>query len=201
MKKLIFCISITLLFSCKENSEKATLNSQNQQASENISQSKTKLAYANEIIPGKRLGSIILNKNATAVLDSLGKPDSGDAAMGKAISTWGKGDDDLLTLYTTTQMGVENFSRIKAIRSLSKDFKTEDNLGVSSSIEALKRYYRLDPAGKFTFDGKHYFLYTTHKGIAFEIGMNQKCHGILLYPINAEPETFYLSIYPDFKSL
>src|SRR5690606_23696833 len=165
-----------------------------------ISQKSNGINYGKEIIPGKKLGNIYLNESATAIVDSLGKPDTGDAAMGKSILTWKK-NADLLLLYTETQMGVEDFSRIKAIRSLSKDFKTVDNLGVSSSIDALKRYYRLDPVGKFTYNGKHYYLYTTPKGIAFEIGMNQKYNGVLVSSQATDPETFFTSMYQDFKKL
>lgn len=203
MKKLIFCLSAILLFSCNEKQKNVenTLN-ESEYASDKNSETELKsTTNEKEIIPGKRLGNIYLNENATAVFDSLGKPDSGDAAMGKAISTWNKGDGNLLTLYTSTQMGVEDFSRIKAIRSLSKDFKTVDNLGVSSSIEELKIHYNLDAVGKFTFNGKHYFLYTTQKGIAFEIGMDQKCNGVLLYVQDTDPENFYIPIYPDLKKL
>ncbi|MDP2686244.1 MAG: hypothetical protein Q8O62_03425 [Aequorivita sp.] len=202
MKKLFFCFSILLFFNCSEKSKKSESPlKQNEANSPTIlEENKKKDNYANQIIPGKRLGSIILNQNATAVLDSLGKPDSGDAAMGKAISTWKKGDN-LLTLYTTTQAGIENFSRIKAVRSLSKDFKTVDNLGVNSSLAKLKRYYKLNPVGKFTYNGKHYFLYTTEKGIAFEVGLNEKCKGVLVYLQDTNLENFYLPIYPDFKKL
>jgi hypothetical protein len=203
MKKLIFCLSVILLLSCNEKQKKEENTViQTENSSEKISETNIKSTiFEKQIIPGKRIGNIILEENATAVLDSLGKPDSSDAAMGKAISTWNKGDSGLLTLITSTQMGVEDFSRIKAIRSLSKDFKTVDNLGISSSIAELKKYYRLDPVGKFTDNGKHYYLYTTPKGIAFEMGMNQKCNGVLLYSPGADPESFFTSMYQDFKKL
>ena len=202
MKKLIFCISLVLLFSCNENKAEINSNPSNgHHSSEIISQTKKEVDPRTLVIPGKKLGNIILNENSTAVFDSLGKPDIGNAAMGKAISTWKNDNSGLLTLYTSTQMGVEDFSRIKAIRSLSKDFKTVDNLGVGSPIEALKRYYRLDLAGKFTYNGKHYFLYTTDKGIAFEIGLDQKCNGVLLYSPGTDPENFFTSMYQDFKKL
>lgn len=203
MKKLFFCFSILLFLNCTDKPKETENPLRHSEAnSPTILEENTKKDnYANQIIPGKRLGSIILNQNATAILDSLGKPDSGDAAMGKAISTWDQGGNNLLTLYTTTQMGVENFSRIKAIRSLSKDFKTVDNLGVNSSLAELKRYYKLNPVGKFTYNGKHYFLYTTEKGIAFEVGLNEKCKGVLVYLQDTNLENFYLPIYPDFKKL
>lgn len=203
MRKLIFCISVILFFSCNEtnknsenNATKSGINSENSIVSEAKNE-----PFEKQIIPGKRMGTILLDENATRVMDSLGQPDLGDAAMGKAVSTWKNDDNSVLTIYTSTQMGVEDFSRIKAIRSLSKDFKTVDNLGVSSAMDQLKRYYRLDPAGKFTYNGKHYYLYTTNKGIAFEIGMDQKCHGVLLYAQGNDPETFYLPIYSHFEKL
>lgn len=203
MRKLIFCISVILFFSCNETNKNSEKNSnKNEVNSENNTVTEAKNEpFERQIIPGKRLGTIILDENATRILDSLGQPDSGDAAMGKAVSTWKNGDNSLLSIYTSTQMGVEDFSRIKAIRSLSKDFKTVDNLGISSAIDQLKRYYRLDAAGKFTENGKHYYLYTTNKGIAFEIGMDQKCHGILLYNQGTDPENLYIPMYPDFKRL
>src|SRR5690606_4049961 len=129
MKKLIFCISAVLLFSCKDNKQGTNSSQKKSHHSPEINSTKR-----NEINNGKKLGNIYLNESATAIVDSLGKPDTGDAAMGKSILTWKK-NADLLLLYTETQMGVEDFSRIKAIRSLSKDFKTVDNLGVSSSID------------------------------------------------------------------
>ena len=203
LKKLIFCFSIILLISCNEKSKNVenALNA-NKNISEKNSETEPKITTnEKEIIPGKSLGKIILNENATPVFDSLGKPDAGDAAMGKAVSTWGKVDGNLLTIYTSTQMGVEDFSRIKAIRSLSKDFKTVDNLGVNSSLADLKRYYKLNPVGKFANNGKHYFLYTTEKGIAFEVGLNEKCNGVLVYPQDTDPENLYIPIYQDFKKL
>lgn len=199
MKPLILCLSLIFLISCKEKNKETTHENLNTEVSaEQTTPKEMEIADSKKIIPGERLGSLVLNENSTAVFDSLGKPDFGDASMGKAVSTWGKNPDAVLTLYTTMKMGVEDFSRIKAIRSLSSDYRTEDNLGVNSTIAELKRYYRLDYAGKFAYNGKHYSLYTTNKGIAFEIGMNQKCHGILLYNKNTDITATYLPIYADF---
>lgn len=89
MKKLFFCFSILLFFNCSEKSKKSEnpLNQSEANSLAILEENTKKDNYANQIIPGKRLGSIFLNQNATVVLDSLGKPDLGDAAMGKAIST------------------------------------------------------------------------------------------------------------------
>src|SRR5690606_36697096 len=154
----IFCISAVLLFSCKDNKQGTNSSQKNSHHSpEIISQKSNGINYGKEIIPGKKLGNIYLNESGTAIVDSLGKPVTDYAAMGKCNITWKK-HADLLLLYTDTQMGLEDCSKIKAIRPLSKDVQTVDNLGVSTSIDALKRYYRVGPVGKLTYNGKQYYL-------------------------------------------
>ena len=201
MKKLIFCFSIILLFGCKENPKELDGADLNDEPSSEMSiQTKTsKVEYGNQIIPGERLGTIILNENATSVLDSLGKPDSADAAMGKAVSTWHEDSDNLLSIYTTTQMGIEDFSRIKAIRTLSSAFKTDQDLGVNSTVSEIEKHFRLNKIGLFPFDKKSYALYSTEEGIGFEIGEDQKCHGVVLTEKGTSPDQLYLTFYPDLK--
>ncbi len=200
MRQILLLFLLTLSISCNNSNKKAE-NIKNEKDTPSAVISKNDKDSPDKeklVIPGQSLGKITLNEDATPLIDRLGQPDSGDAAMGKAVMVWDDFEGNLLTLYTTRQMGVEEFSRIKAIRSLSSEYKTEDNLGVNTPLSELKRYYRLDYAGKFAFEGKHYILYSTPKGIAFEVGMNQKCHGVLIYPVSSSPEETYLPIYSDF---
>ncbi len=201
MKNLIFVLSLILLISCKKETKKiADTIKQDQQSSLQTTKTETNdQEYVNQIIPGKRLGNIILNENTTVVLDSLGKPDSGDAAMGKAISTWRKDSNNLLSIYTTTKMGIEDFSRIKAIRSLSPDFKTISDLGVNSTLSEIERYFKLNKIGVFPLNGKSYRLYSSDEGIGFEVGEDQKCHGIVIAEKGTSPEQHYLTFYPDLE--
>lgn len=198
MRIFPFLFFALIIISCN-NDNKRESETQTQITTQNISR-KGNLSKNNsqKIIAGESVGNIIVEQDAAPIIDSLGKPDTGDAAMGKSIMTWNGEDGELLTIYTSQKMGVEDFSRIKAIRILSEKYKTEDNLGVNSPLADLKRYYRLDYAGKFAFQGKHYILYSTNKGIAFEVGMNQKCHGVLIYPENSQPTDLYLPIYADY---
>ncbi len=201
MKYLIICTLITLFFSCKENHKQVdtTVPVDEPPTEKATRQKESKIDYNRQMVPGKRLGPIILNENATPVLDSLGTPDSADAAMGKALSTWNEDSDNLLTIYTTTKMGVENFSRIKAIRSLSPNYKTEDNLGVNSSLSEIERQFDLKEIGTFTFEGKDYTLYSAEEGIGFEIGDDKICNGIVIMEKGRTPDQFYLPFYPDLK--
>jgi len=201
MKNLIFSLFVILIISCKEGAKKTenTLEPYDQNLNKSAETDTEILNYTHQIIPGKRLGAIILNENVSAALDSLGKPDVVDAAMGKAVSTWQKYNNKPLTIYTTMVMGVENFSRIKTIRSLSDKYKTQENLGVKSSLDELKKHYQLTSIGTFTYQGKDYNLYSSPKGIAFEIGADQRCNGVIIYTSDMDPKSFYLPIYPTFK--
>lgn len=201
MKNLIFFVFVILVISCKEGPKKTqnNLNPQEQNFNKRTESDTRILNYKNQIIPGKRFGAILLNENVSAALDSLGKPDVVDAAMGKSVSTWQEYNNKPLTIYTTMVMGVENFSRIKTIRSLSDKYKTEENLGVKSSLDELEKHYQLTSVGTFTYRGKDYSLYSSPKGIAFEIGADQICNGVLIYTSDMDPKSFYLPIYPTFK--
>ncbi len=203
MKNLLFICFIILFFSCKESHKgvnKTVLDYKGTIENTSLNE-KTEKDYQNQIIPGRRLGRIVLNENATTILDSLGKPDSGDAAMGKAISTWHEGTNNQLSLYTSTKMGVENFSRIKAIRSLSPTYKTYNNLGVNSNLSEIEKRFELKKIGTFAFEEKIYTLYFTEIGMGFEVGENQKCSGIVLTEKGTEPDQLYLTFYPDLKKI
>ena len=203
MRKLILFLSIISLISCKEGPKKTEKYiEQNEQTPEQaIETESNNQSYESRIIPGERLGSIVLNENATAVLDSLGKYDSGDAAMGKAIFTWHEDSDNLLSIYTTTKMGVEGFSRIKAIRTMSSGFKTKENLGVKSTLSEIEKHFKLNKIGVFPLEGKNYSLYANADGISFEVGEDQKCHGIVLTEKETSPEQLYLTFYPDLDKI
>ena len=202
MRKLILILSLIFLFSCKDEPKNTLKNIEHNQKTSELTpeEESNNREYGNQIIPGKRLGNIILNENATSVLDSLGKPDFADAAMGKAVYTWHKDSHNLISIYTTTKMGVEDFSRIKAIRSLSPDFKTEDNLAVNSTLTEIEKHFKLKKIGVFPFDNNSYTLYSSEEGIGFEVGDDQKCHGIVLTEIGTSPEQLYLTFYPDLQS-
>lgn len=201
MKNFILLLSLALLISCKDEPRKTKKNiEQNEQTLELTTKAESNnQEYGNQIIPGKRLGAIILNENATAVLDSLGKPDSADAAMGKVVSIWHENSKNQLSIYTTTKMGVEDFSRLKAIRSLSPDFKTKQNLGVNSTLSEIEKHFKLNKILVFPFDNNSYTLYSSDEGIGFEVGDDQKCHGIVLTKKGTSPEQLYITFYPDLK--
>lgn len=201
MKKLILFFALFSIIGCKQKPAKSQNGTDtNQQTTVKIMPDEPNPSeYKYQIIPGKRLGTIVLNENATSVLDSLGKPESGDAAMGKAVSNWNENTENSLSIYTTTKMGVEDFSRIKAARTLSPKFQTQHSIGVNSTLEEIESNYKLNKVGYFTSKNNHYTLYSTEEGIGFEIGDDKKCCGIVLTEKGSEPQQLYLTFYPELK--
>ena len=74
------------------------------------------------ILPGKAIGRTTLNEDATLIAKVLGPPDKGDAAMGKALSTWYANHDPTgyqTSIFFERQMGGDETSRAKQIRITS----------------------------------------------------------------------------------
>ena len=58
------------------------------------------------IIPGKSIGQVYLNERGDSIFSKLGKPDTGDAAMGKSVSIYkNKENGSEFKIYFITNMG------------------------------------------------------------------------------------------------
>lgn len=201
MKYIFFCSILVLLMSCRQS------KNQNEESSSQKTDSMTSITPENHsknvlIVPGKRLGMVTLNQDAKPVFDHFGKPDTGEASMGKASATWHIKTNDqksVLTIFTTRKMGVENFSRIKFVRTTSTVFKTKNGIGVGSTLKSIETQFELKKIGSFIENGKTYSLEGTAKGIAFEIGPDKKCHGIVVHPKNLKANETYIPIYENLK--
>lgn len=154
---------------------------------------------AHLIVPGVQLGSFVINRDIKPTLEKLGRPNDGDMAMGKALRSWKKVKGEPLVIYSTTQMGVEKFSRIKVVRSLSSKFRTKENLKVGSKLSDIEKEYSILKSGSFTLDHKSYELYISSEGIGFEIDKDGVCHGIVVMEKNSSPQQNYIPVYANFE--
>lgn len=192
---------IALLIACCVLSCKDATGSKNDHKTTEIGQneSKTEIAYNQLIVPASHLGSIKLLEESKAVYDSLGTPDAGDAAMQKAVSTWYFDNPKaILTLFTAIHDQNSMQHKIYLIRSTSPDFKTEDGVGVNSSLDEVKSHFSIEKQGTFTENGQVYTLYETKEGIGFEFDKSQKCSGVIVHESDAKANQTYLPIYADF---
>lgn len=151
------------------------------------------------LIPGKQMGSFIIDENARTLLDTFTKPDFSDAAMGKVLLKWKNVYGDSLFMFNTQKMGVENFKRIKIIRSLSPKFRTKKNLGVGSTLADLNKEYALQERGTIKEGKAVYTLFINEQGIAFEIDTSQTCHAVLIFSKQDRSINPYIPFYAHFE--
>lgn len=183
-----------LLTSCQSDAKKKQENTNPATSSAE----KDSIAKAYLLIPGKQFGTIQINGNADKALADLPKPDFGDAAMGKVLMRWNNFEGDSLFMFNTQQMGVEDFKRIKIIRSFSNKYKTKEGIGVGSSLADIQNHFNLENQGTITENSKNYTLYQD-KGIGFEIDENQICRAVLIFSKDYSPINSYLPFYNDMQ--
>lgn len=135
------------------------------------------------IIPGQSIGLTRLGEPVDSVTKRLGRPDAGDAAMGKSLSTWYAGHNPKgyrTSIFCSRQMGTDETSRVQQVRITSPWFKTKEGIGVGADSAAITKYYTLKAAQHFTDNGIAGTEYTSPAGIAFELDKSGHCIGIIV---------------------
>lgn len=98
------------------------------------------------IKPGRSAGNIYLGEDMRAVADTLGKPDAGDAAMGKAWGIWYDKDStggtrNEIAIYSAYADSTMTGKDVKQIRVTDGKFKTKEGLGTGSNLSSFKAAY------------------------------------------------------------
>lgn len=154
------------------------------------------------IVPGKSIGQTALNDNGAEVTKRLGRPDAGDAAMGKSLSIWYANHDTTsyqTMVYASRQIGTnDETSRVKQIRITSPWFVTKDSVQVGSTLEQIGKTYQTKKVAYFTKAGQMFNIYRAD-GIAFEIDPQQKCTAIIVFDADSNPGSTYLPFYDNLK--
>ncbi len=158
------------------------------------------------IIPGKSIGKISLKEDAAEVYKLLGKPDSGDAAMGKSLSTWYANHDPKgyqTQIFCSRNMGNldETISRVIQIRVTSPYFKTANGIGVGSTLKQINAVFKVIKTASYPNKKPPYAIYDDKKGIAFEISAEGKCVGIIIHLLNNYSRTTYFPFHNNQKML
>ncbi len=201
--KGLYFLVVLCLFSCRQ--QKTTKETE-QKANKNIVEKGSDSILPDKlIIPGKQLGRIKLDQDALPIYKRLGKPDRGDAAMGKALSTWYiqdstlNGKTYLLSIFTTRKMGVDPVDRVKFVRTTLPKYRSKNKLGVGSSLAQIRKHFAVKKRGVFTKNNHTRTLYDTPDGIAFEIDSLQLCTGILIHPKEVSATGSYIPFYGNLK--
>jgi predicted amidohydrolase len=162
---------------------------------DSIKRADSTVAVKTLIVPGHSIGDINLNANAELVYKTYGKPDAGDAAMGKATAEWIQEVDTTkysLAIYTARDTGDNPAALIKRIRVTNPRYLTSNGIGTNSSLKDLQQAFTLVKVNGYLKGKERVDVYADRAGIAFEINKDQHCIGIVVYEKGGlHPETYF----------
>lgn len=158
------------------------------------------------LVPGRSVGETSLGENMEDVGKRLGRPDGGDAAMGKAWSIWYSNDSTagepnelaIYSSYRDTSMRVRD---VKQIRITSNKFKTQDGYGTGRSLYDTKlKFPAMEMLSSYLTAKKDTVLVYDAKpdGIGFEF-LKGKSIAITVHPENKSVNETYLTLHPEWK--
>lgn len=150
------------------------------------------------LVPGESAGAFRLGESDSLAHQQFGQPDYSDAAMGKAVLLWYTGTDSAeypLSIFISRDMGNDETARIQQIRVTSPTFKTDESLGVGSTLTEISDGYQVAPIETYEKNGETYSIYDSNTGIAFELGPDDRCVAIIIHPADVDVAT-YLPLRP-----
>lgn len=158
------------------------------------------------IVAGKSIGEISLGEDMEQVGKKLGRPDAGDAAMGKAWGIWYSDDSTgkhrneiaVYSSYRDTSMRVKD---VKQIRITANKFKTQNGLATGSTLEDTKsKFPALEKLSSYLNEEKDTVqVYDAKKdGIGFEF-LKGKSISLTVHPVNISVNATYLTLHPEWK--
>jgi len=163
------------------------------------------------IVPGKQIGKTKIGDDPETLIKNFGKPDSSDAAMGKAWLFWnGKRDEHnnktLLAVYTTYKDNTMKEKIVKLIYSTSSYFKTSNEVGVYSDLNKIKKQFPgLHQISQFKERNSErvIHIYTNkNQGIAFETAEareQQICIAVTVYMPDENLLDLYIPLHSEIQ--
>ncbi len=157
------------------------------------------------IVPGKSIGLTNINEPTETAMKSLGKPDAGDAAMGKSVNTWySKNNPEYKTqVYSSTQFGSDGDRPVvKSIRITNPFFQTANGLKPGSHSKEIMAYFNgLLLSGSYRSPQGTVKVYDdTKTGIAFEVNEQDICVGICVHEAGEKAFVQYLPFEESFTA-
>lgn len=158
------------------------------------------------IVPGRSVGEISLGGDVESVGKILGKPDAGDAAMGKAWGIWYSNDStagmrDEIAVYSSYKDTSMRTKDVKQIRITSGKFKTQDGFttGQSESDTKLK-FPGMEKVSVYLNENKDTVMVydAIQDGIGFEF-LKGKSIALTVHPMNQSVNATYLTLHPEWK--
>ncbi len=207
MKSLkIICLSLSIGLAACQSAQ----NSNHQQDSlEHLESGQEKIVDSRFlVVPGRSVGEISLREDMTEVGEKLGRPDAGDAAMGKAWGIWysndsSNGQKDELAIYSSYRDTSMVIKDVKQIRITSSKFRTQDGFttGLSEADTKLK-FPAMERVSSYLNQNKDtVMVYDARQdGIGFEF-LKGKSISLTVHPMNQSVNGTYLTLHPEWKPI
>ncbi|MPR34592.1 hypothetical protein [Salmonirosea aquatica] len=135
---------------------------------------------------GKGAGQTQLQATSESVVERLGPPDDGDAAMMHAVMVW-YADSTLktghsLAIFTARDPGNDPAARITEIRVNSPRFETSEGIRVGTPLADIVKRFQIQKVKEYNEKGRSYTLYDDKAaGIAFEIDAEDRCQAVIIH--------------------
>ncbi|RPD41736.1 hypothetical protein [Chitinophaga barathri] len=158
------------------------------------------------LVAGESAGKFHLGQDMDSVFSLLGKPDDGDAAMGKAWGIWH--GQDTLAVYSTYADSTMSRRTARQIVVSGEGYRTENGLGSNTPLETIRESYpALQPAATYVSDpgGDTLWVYDAEaSGIAFDFRKKDGqllCTAVTIHPADEPVAATYLTIHAGWKKL
>lgn len=201
-KYVLLALSISLA-ACQSS------NKTNEHTSDSVSHVSTAAQIPNEkflVVAGRSVGEISIGEDMEQVGKKLGRPNAGDAAMGKAWGIWYSDDSTakhrneiaVYSSYRDTSMRIKD---VKQIRVTSDQFKTKDGLSTGTTLEETKlKFPGIEKLSVYLNEDKDTVtVYDAKKeGIGFEF-LKGKSISLTVHQVNIPVNGTYLTLHPEWK--
>ena len=158
------------------------------------------------LVPGESAGNLRIHQDMDSVFNLLGKPDDGDAAMGKAWGIWQ--GEDTLAVYSSYADSTMSRRITRQIVVTGDDYRTVDDLGVSSPLKSIRESFpSIQLAATYISDpGKDtLWVYDVQSaGIAFDFRKKEGemlCTAVTIHEPQEPVTATYLTIHGGWKKL
>ncbi|MGY3052968.1 hypothetical protein ACVWYG_001165 [Pedobacter sp. UYEF25] len=198
-RKVIPTVLISIMFSACSNGDvkSVTQHLSSKDRVETVKDEKTEINQELLLLPGVAAGKVKLGQDAKEVYALLGKADAGDAAMQKSVSIWYKNHDPesfAIAIYTVRDTADNPAARIQQVRVSSPEFKTEEGIGASSSLEKIKQKYSVTKLTDDSDGDEVLVIYDSMAGIAFET-YNGICKAVIIHRANESLKSTSLPLH------
>lgn len=160
------------------------------------------------IVPGISVGEISIGQDIVQVSQKLGRPDAGDAAMGKVWGIWYSKDSSgeiksefaVYSSYRDTSMKVRD---VKQIRITSNQFKTQDGFGTKRTLtDTQMKFPGIEKISTYLDEHKDSIMIYDSKteGIGFEF-INGKSVALTIHAKDQPVNGTYLTLHPEWKQV